>query len=156
MKYDRALNIDSIASMTTCSGLYPEHHRASIHTYNTVLYPECDRETMFTFLSSFSYTQFRNAPKRYKQHKHVSNTPVITNITLNSSFSIPLLLLSFAYCYISLLFTNYNSTKAFSRNCANRNGYVFSCQFWQQFNRIFFSICRVHYFDQKIFCWLTF
>lgn len=54
---------------------------------------------MFTFylVLFFISSSELNAPKDML-HKHVSNTPVITNITLNSSFSIPLLLLSLAHC----------------------------------------------------------
>lgn len=97
------------------------------------------RECRFNvcFLSSISKL---NASKDML-HKHVSNTPVITNITLNSSFSIPLWLLSFAHCCVSLP----SSAIRLKRVPIEWVAIWVLCiflpilpEFWQQFYRFFF------------------
>lgn len=125
MKYDRALNIDSIASTRLRAVPYIQCVQRSTTSHDEkeiqrVWVSKCEierieierdikwvseratvAELMFTFYLAFFFLSKLNALKDMV-HKHVSNTPVITNITQNSSFSIPLLLLSFAYCNISL------------------------------------------------------
>lgn len=126
---------------------------------------------MFTFylVLFFISGSELNAPKDML-HKHVSNTPVITNITLNSSFSIPLLLLSLAYCIQYCYSISLNFSLSLLKSTVERVAlhqftsvrvsmwefYMLSCQFcpiYQQFNWFFFLLsivcCRlVHYFDQ--------
>lgn len=115
-------------------------------------------ESMFTFylVLFFISSSELNAPKDML-HKHVSNTPVITNITLNSSFSIPLLLLSLAYCiqYCYSIFLNFSLSllkstvervalhQFTSVRVSMWEFYMLSCQFcpiYQQFNWFFFFL----------------